>query len=100
MTAATGTMVGLVGPLPPPEGGMANQTRQLANLLAGAGLKVEVVQANAPYRPQWVGRVRVLRAAFRLFPYLGQLWRCAAHCDLFHVMANSGWAWHLVAAPA
>jgi glycosyltransferase involved in cell wall biosynthesis len=79
---------------------MANQTRQLANLLAGAGLRVEVVQVNAPYRPQWVGRVRVLRAAFRLFPYLAQLWRCAGHCDFFHVMANSGWSWHLFAAPA
>ena len=98
--AASGAIVGLVGPLPPPAGGMANQTRQLARLLADSGLTVEVVQVNAPYRPQWVGRVRVLRAAFRLFPYLGQLWRSAGRCSLFHVMANSGWAWHLCAAPA
>jgi glycosyltransferase involved in cell wall biosynthesis len=79
---------------------MANQTRQLARLLADSGLAVEVVQVNAPYRPQWVGHVRGLRAVFRLFPYLGQLWRSAGRCNLFHVMANSGWAWHLCAAPA
>ncbi len=29
--------IGLVGPLPPPSGGMANQTRQLARLLDGCG---------------------------------------------------------------
>lgn len=100
MTAAIGTTVGLVGPLPPPAGGMANQTRQLARLLADSGLTVEVVQVNAPYRPRWVGRLRGLRAVFRLFPYLGRLWRSAGRCKLFHVMANSGWAWHLFAAPA
>jgi hypothetical protein len=29
-----GMRIGLVGPLPPPAGGMANQTRQLAELLS------------------------------------------------------------------
>src|SRR5690606_3778917 len=58
------------------------------------------VQVNAPYRPSWIARVRVLRAAFRLLPYLLRLWRCAGSVDLMHVMANSGWAWHLYAAPA
>ncbi len=37
---------------------------------------------------------------FRLLPYLWQLWRTAGRVDLFHVMANSGWSWHLFAAPA
>jgi glycosyltransferase involved in cell wall biosynthesis len=92
--------IGLVGPLPPPSGGMANQTRQLARLLAEAGLRVEVVQVNAPYRPTWVGRLRGVRACVRLPPYLWQLWRCAGRVDLVHVMANSGLAWHLFAAPA
>jgi glycosyltransferase involved in cell wall biosynthesis len=44
--------------------------------------------------------VRGVRAVFRLVPYLRHLWRCAGRADLFHVMANSGWAWHLCAAPA
>lgn len=92
--------IGLIGPLPPPSGGMANQTRQLARLLTEAGAVVELVQVNAPYRPSWVGKVWGLRALFRLVPYLARLWTCAGRVDLFHVMANSGWAWHLFAAPA
>ncbi|HEY9380488.1 MAG TPA: glycosyltransferase family 4 protein, partial [Burkholderiales bacterium] len=85
---------------PPPAGGMANQTRQLAWLLREAGIEVDLVQVNAPYRPAWIERVRLLRAVFRLMPYLARLWRCAGSVDLMHVMANSGWAWHLYAAPA
>jgi glycosyltransferase involved in cell wall biosynthesis len=95
-----GFRVVLVGPLPPPSGGMANQTRQLAGLLEREGLDVRVVQTNPPYRPEWIGRVRGVRAVFRLVPYLWALWRAAARADLFHVMANSGWSWHLFAAPA
>jgi glycosyltransferase involved in cell wall biosynthesis len=97
---STRIAVGLVGPLPPPSGGMANQTRQLARLLEESGLAVEVVQVNARYRPAWVERMRVVRAVVRLVPYVLRLFRCAGRVDLLHVMANSGWAWHLFAAPA
>lgn len=90
----------IVGPLPPPSGGMANQTRQLAELLGGEGVAVTLLQYNAPYRPRWVGKLPVLRALFRLLPYLWRLWRRCAQCDVVHVMANSGWSWHLFAAPA
>jgi glycosyltransferase involved in cell wall biosynthesis len=90
----------LVGPLPPPSGGMANQTRQLARLLADEGTDVRVVQTNAPYAPSWIGAVPIVRAAFRLVPYLFRLWRGMRGADVAHVMANSGWAWHLFAAPA
>jgi len=69
--------IGLVGPLPPPSGGMANQTRQLARLLADAAMAVEIVPVNARYRPHWIGNVRGVRAIFRLVPYLLSLWRCA-----------------------
>lgn len=92
--------IGLIGPLPPPAGGMANQTRQLAELLQAAGASVATVQVNAPYRPNWVGSVPVFRAIFRLVPYVIKLWRTAGQVDLFHIMANSGWSWHLFAAPA
>lgn len=95
-----GLRIGLVGPLPPPSGGMANQTRQLARLLAQEGVEVDMVQVNAPYRPQWVGSLRGVRALFRLIPFLANLWTTAGRVQLFHVMANSGWAWHLCAAPA
>lgn len=90
----------LVGPLPPPAGGMANQTRQLQRLLEAEGIAVTLVQTNAPYRPAWTGRIPVLRALARLLPYLARLWRATAGVDVVHVMANSGWAWHLFAMPA
>ncbi len=95
-----GLRIGLVGPVPPPSGGMANQTRQLQELLTAGGAVVTLVAVNAPYWPVWVGRVPVLRSAARLLPYLMALWRAAGQTDIFHVMANSGWSWHLFAAPA
>jgi L-malate glycosyltransferase len=100
MTESTRLSIALVGPLPPPPGGMANQTRQLARLLQDSGTIVEVVRSNAPYRPAWVERLRGVRAVFRLAPFLASLWRAGGRVDVFHVMANSGWAWHLFAAPA
>jgi len=95
-----GLRIALVGPLPPPEGGMANQTLQLGELLRGEGAHITVVQVNAPYRPGWVARLRGIRAVFRFVPYVIQLWRAGGQVDLFHIMANSGWSWHLFAAPA
>jgi L-malate glycosyltransferase len=92
--------IGIVGPLPPPFGGMANQTRQLAELLHSEGLAVSIVRTNAEYRPRWVSRVPGVRALFRLIPYLVALWQQAGRCHIVHVMANSGWSWHLFAAPA
>ena len=102
MTEPTPFSIALVGPLPPPPGGMANQTRQLARLLQESGITVDVVRTNTPYRPAWVERLRGLRAVFRLVPFVASLWRVAGRVDvdIFHVMANSGWAWHLYAAPA
>lgn len=95
-----GLRIGLVGPLPPPSGGMANQTLQLAGLLREEHVEVELIQVNRPYRPGWIGRFKGIRAGFRLLPYVSQLWLSAGRVQLFHVMANSGWSWHLFAAPA
>ena len=100
VAAARPRSIVLVGPLPPPSGGMANQTRQLAQLLAEEGCAVTLVQVNAPYRPRWIGRLRGVRALFRLLPYLRRLWTTIGGAELVHVMANSGWAWHLFVAPA
>ncbi|NMG54665.1 glycosyltransferase [Aromatoleum aromaticum] len=90
----------IVGPMPPPSGGMANQCEQLVRLLRRDGVKVELVCNNARPYPPWVGSVPVVRAACRLFPYLAQLWLSAGRVEVVHVLANSGWAWHLFAAPA
>ncbi len=100
MSEAPERRVVLVGPLPPPSGGMANQTRQLAGLLAGDGVLVEVVRQNRPYTPRWIGRIPWVRSVARLVPYAVQLWRRAGPGKILHVMANSGWSWHLFAAPA
>lgn len=97
---ATGLRIGLIGPLPPPSGGMANQMLQLARLLREEDATVELIQVNRPYHPHWIGRLKGIRAGFRLFPYLAHLWFSANRVQLFHVMANSGWSWHLFAAPA
>ena len=97
---STGPSVGLVGPLPPPPGGMANQTRQLVDSLGAEGLYVRIVSTTAPYKPRWVGKIRGLRALFRVVPFVGALRDLAANVSVMHVMANSGWAWFLCAAPA
>ncbi len=79
---------------------MANQCQQLLRLLQAEGLQVSLVRTNEPNRPTWVGRVPVLRAVARLVPYVLNLWRTVGRSDVVHVLANSGWAWHLFAAPA
>tara|TARA_B110000503_G_scaffold34861_2_gene56931 strand:- start:58621 stop:59700 length:1080 start_codon:yes stop_codon:yes gene_type:complete len=94
-----GLRLGLVGPLPPPNGGMAMQTLQLAHLLTHEGLDVELVQTNAPYWPAVAGELKGLRALFRFLPYLWRVWRMAGRTDVIHLMANSGWSWQLFAAP-
>lgn len=96
----TGLRIALVGPLPPPAGGMANQTAQLAALLRADGAQVQLLAVNGPQLPPWLARIRYLRAALRLPVHLWRLWRAANTVDLFHIMANSGWSWHLQAAPA
>ena len=90
----------VVGPLPPPAGGMANQCEQLVRLLRLDGVEVCVVRSNAPYRPAWVAGVPFLREGFRFLPYVWALWRAAGQVQVFHLFANSGWAWHLLSAPA
>jgi glycosyltransferase involved in cell wall biosynthesis len=92
--------LGLVGPLPPPFGGMANQTRQLASLLRAEGLDVALVRTNEPHRPAWIASLRGIRGLVHQIPYRRALSRLTRQIDVMHVMANSGWAWRLLAAPA
>lgn len=92
--------VTIVGPLPPPAGGMANQTRKLAEFLRGEGLEVNVVQVNPLYFPRFIEKVPVVRAGFRLIQYFFSLFKELRKTQVVHIMANSGWSWHLFAAPA
>lgn len=92
--------VAVVGPLPPPAGGMANQAQQLVQLLEQAGVQVEFVRMNAPYAPRCVEGIKGLRAVFRLMAYFYNLCYKIRKVDVVHVLANSGWSWYLFAAPA
>jgi glycosyltransferase involved in cell wall biosynthesis len=78
---------------------MANQCEQLARLLRAEGMWVDLVQTNKPYRPSWVRHLPLVRAAFRLIPYLLAAWRAVGQAQVIHVLANSGWAWYLFSAP-
>jgi glycosyltransferase involved in cell wall biosynthesis len=91
--------IGIVGPLPPPAGGMATQTQQLYELLTTEGLDVRVVQTNSPYSPRWVTEIKGIRAIFRLLPFFLKIWKLAGQADVIHLMANSGWSWQLFSAP-
>jgi glycosyltransferase involved in cell wall biosynthesis len=79
---------------------MAGQTQQLVELLRREGAEVVVVATNPPYRPRFLASVRGLRAIPRLAGHVARLWSAAGKVDILHVMANSGWSWHLFAAPA
>ena len=79
---------------------MANQCEQLLRLMTQDGVAMTLVRSNAPYQPEWVGRLPLLRALFRLLPFIWQLWRGIGRADVVHIFANSGWSWHLIAAPA
>ena len=92
--------IGLIGPLPPPSGGMANQLKQLEKLLESEGVDVFVVQVNAPYKPAFIQKIKGARAVFRFFSYLINLWKAAGKVDIFHIFANSGLSWFLYASPA
>ncbi|MEY3202428.1 MAG: hypothetical protein RIR70_1978 [Pseudomonadota bacterium] len=96
----SGLRIALVGPQSPPAGGMARQRETLIENLRAEGLVVQPVAVNPPYSPRWVRRVPILRAMARLGPYLLALWRVCGKVDVMHVMANSGWSFHLFATPA
>ncbi len=91
--------LGIVGPLPPPAGGMATQTRQLVNLLGKEQVEISLVQNNKPYKPVWIEKAKGVRALFRLLPYIFDVWKLAGKVDVIHLMANSGWSWQLFSAP-
>lgn len=92
-------IVMLIGPLPPPSGGMANQCEQLRDLLHKEGVRVNFVQTNAPYRPAWVSLMPSVRAVFRFIPYLLRVWATLGGSHVAHLFANSGKAWYLFCLP-
>jgi len=59
-----------------------------------------MIAVNAPYKPAWAGEIPLLRAFFRIIPYFYALYSGIKGKDVVHLMANSGWAFHLFARPA
>ncbi len=91
--------IGIVGPYPPPYGGMANQAKQLFELLRKDNIRVEFIRNNAPYQPAAIEKIKGIRAIFRIFPFFLKVWGLAKTVDVIHVFSNSGWAWQLFSAP-
>lgn len=91
--------IAIVGPIPPPNGGMAMQTKQLIRLVSEAGCDVTLIATNSDYRPAVIGRVPVIRALFRLCCYFFTLMRKVKNFKVVHLMANSGWSFYLFAVP-
>ena len=75
------------------------QTLQLKQLLEQRGHQVTLISVNAPYQPAFIGKIPIVRALFRLLPYLFRLCQQLRRHDVVHLMANSGWAWYLFCAP-
>lgn len=91
--------VTIIGPIPPPNGGMAMQTQQLINLLRQSHIAVNHIATNSPYKPSIIKHIPVLRALFRLFYYLYTLVKELKGASVIHLMANSGWSFYLFAMP-
>jgi phenylacetate-CoA ligase len=92
----------LVGPTPPPYGGMALQARLLEKLLISDGHKVVFLPANLslPNWLRWPGRVPGARTVLRSFAIWLRLWREARHVEVVHVLAASWVYFFTVVAPA
>jgi len=95
----TALHIGIVGPVPPPYGGMANQLIQLSTLLKAEGANVSILQTNTAYKPRLIEKIKGIRAVFRLLPYLFRVWEITGKVDVIHLFANSGWSWQLFSAP-
>ncbi|MDP2561132.1 glycosyltransferase family 4 protein [Psychrobium sp. 1_MG-2023] len=91
--------IALIGPTPPPNGGMAMQTKQLEQFLIAANHDVKLIATNAPYPFRWLAKIPILRAVARLFSYIIVLYSQLKHYQLIHLMANSGWSFYLFVMP-
>lgn len=92
--------VAIVGPIAPPNGGMAMQGKLLSERLVQEGVTVGYLPVNFSLQPTWLNNIRILRAIIRFFIYLSKLWGATQKYKVFHILANSGLSWYLYATPA
>jgi glycosyltransferase involved in cell wall biosynthesis len=94
--------IGLIGPVPPPYGGMSVQTRKLEGLLNKEGLEVMTIPVNFmfPRGLRFIDKIKYIRAVVRLFFYLIVLMKTLRGVDLIHILSNSYLSFFLYSVPA
>lgn len=92
----------LVGPVPPPYGGMSVQTVQLGNLLQKEGLEVKMIPVNLSFPKSFcfIDNLKYVRAVVRLLYYMFTLCKRLNGVDLIHILSNSYLNFFLYTVPA
>ncbi len=89
----------LVGPLPPPAGGMSLQTAMFSQWLKNENILAQIIATNTMLYPSSLNKIKGIRAIFRLGVLCWQLIRALKSASMVHLMANSGWSWYFYAMP-
>ena len=92
----------LIGPVPPPYGGMALQTQALAEMLRADGHSALPFPSNfeLPRGLHWLERIPAVRTAVRAALIWPLLWRQMGSTDVVHVLACSWLYFFLTVFPA
>ena len=89
----------LVGPVPPPMGGMSLQTMHFYQALKKEQHHITLLASNLSVKPAVLNRIRFLRTLVRFVIFRSRLKKHLINVDVVHVMSNSGLAWFLTSAP-
>lgn len=92
--------IALIGPKPPPNGGMALQALQLKLLLEQEGYHITYVSTNESLSFSWISNTQYIRAIVRFFFYCFSLMKVPKNCNVWHIFSNSGLSWFLFSLPA
>jgi glycosyltransferase involved in cell wall biosynthesis len=95
---ATVGRVLIVGPLPPPFGGMAIQAQALVKRLRQDGVDAHLLATNPPVI-KWVGRIKGLRTLVQTILYVGNLIRTLTVSRVVHLLGASHWYFVLRVMP-
>ena len=88
----------IIGPSPPPYGGMALQGSALAARLQADGVDVEFLATN-PCVPKLVARIKGVRTVLQFFIFLWELCHALLRREVVHLLAASHWYFVLRVAP-
>src|SRR5215813_10245387 len=80
--------VAIIGPVPPPLGGMALQAGILRDKLTSEGIRVILISTN-PKLPWLLERIPGVRAIFKTVIYLSRLVQATSQVSVVHVLAAS-----------